>query len=837
MLLRFIAIGIVQLKKPLVLEWRFSQQSVDQLFSISQYRCSMRLQSKISLSLCLSALILLGGCDSKTDRKTRYLNQGKEQLEAKNYDKARISFKNVLQIDPNDQEGLFQFGKLSEAKQEFQQAFGLYTKVLELNPNHIGANLAMTKFYVAANVLDKAENTLALVEAAEPGNLDAKVLRAALFARHNNSNRAMELINEILIKAPNHREALAMQVGMHTDAGRDDNAQASLDTALQVYPTDVTFLTLQNRLYQKRGQFDLAWDGYEKIALLEANNFTKTTEIIKLFLQNKQRDRALSLLDKFINSNPEQMDAKTAKIEMLNLFERKDEARTLLDTYIAQYPKEHILSLTRASYTLQAGQRSEATEQLKQLVVQAQGTPVELRALNMLARVYIEDKQLDLAKSAIDTVLTKNAKDLDALEIRGALALGRKDFNQAVGDFRAVLADKPTQVKLYPALASAHMANGDVELALTVLREGVKANPNSTALHMELGTYLQRGNDVKGAQEQFEEAVKLDSHNAKALDSLVNIYLEQKNGAGIRIYSEPLQQDAELGRLARYYTALSYAADDKPQQAITLFDELLKEKPDFIEVVSARAKSMLQMGQSAQARTWLRQQLPRLPNNQSVVYNLIGELALTDKDYPQAIEAFQNAIKTQDTWAVPYSHLANAQRKNNNLAAAEATLKAGIVKQPNNLLLLNDLASFYEANQQADKAIQLYEAFYKNNGQPEVIGNNLAMLLATYRTDPSSNQQALTLADSLRSSKNPLYLDTAGWVYFKQGRISDAKTILLDAQSKYDTPVIHYHLGAVYLAEKDKTSAKYHLEKAQANKVNFPGRAEAETMLNTIAQE
>lgn len=797
----------------------------------------MRLRASLSLSLCLSAIILLAGCDNKTDRKTRYLNQGKEQLEAKNYEKARISFKNVLQIDPNDQEGMYQFGKLSEAQQEFQQAFGYYNKVVELNPNHVGANLSLTKFYLAANVLDKAENTLGAVEAAAPDNLDAKVLRAALFVRHNNNERGLDIINAVLSKDPAHRDALAMLAGMHSDAGRDEQSQATLDQALKTYPKDATFLTLQARLYQKRGQNDAAWDTFEKIALLEPENFKKTTEIVKIMLQNNQRERALSLLDRFIGSNPDHNDAKVGKVEMLYLFERKDEAMALLDTYIKQNPKEFIFGLTKASYALQAGQRAQGIEQLKLISTEAAGTPSELRALNMLARVYLEDKQLEPAKAAVDTVISKSAKDLDALEIRGILALNRKDFTQAIGDFRTVIADKPTQAKLYPALANAHMANGEAELAMTVLRDGVKANPDNANLHIELANLLKRANDLKGAENHFEQAVKLDSHNTKALDALVNIYLEQKKGAAIRVYSEPLQADKELGLLARYYTALSYSAEDKPQKAIELFDALLKEKADFIEVVSARAKSMLQMGQNAAARTWLRQQLPNLPKDQAVIHNLMGELALADKDYPQAIEHFQQTVKLQDSWAIPYSHLANAQRKANNTAGAIATLQAGLSKQPNHLLLLNDLASLYEANNQADKAIQLYDTFYQNNGKPEIIGNNLAMLLATYRTDAQSNQLALSIADQLRNSKNPLFLDTAGWVYFKQGRLADAKTLLLDAQNKFDSPVIHYHLGAVYLAEKDKTSAKYHLEKAQTDKGNYPGRGEVDSLLNTIAQE
>ncbi len=797
----------------------------------------MRLRASLSLSLCLSALILVTGCDNKTDRKTRYLNQGKEQLEAKNYEKARISFKNVLQIDPNDQEGMYQFGKLSEAKQEFQQAFGYYNKVVELNPNHIGANLALTKFYLAANVLDKAENTLGTVETAEPSNLDAKVLRAALFVRHNNNERGREIINDVLSKNPTHRDALAMLAGMHSDAGRDGESQATLEQALRTFPEDATFLNLQARLYLKLGNVDSAWGTYEKIAQLEPNNFIKTTEIVRIMLQNQQRDRALGLLDKFIANNPDHTDVKIAKVELLQLFERKDEAMALLDSFVKKYPKEFIFGLTQASYKLQAGEREKGIDQLKLISSDASGTPHELRALNILARVYVEDKKLDLARSAVDTVLSKSAKDLDALEMRGILALNRKDFTQAIGDFRTVIADKPTQTKIYPALANAHMANGEAELALTVLRDGVKANPNDVMLHIELANLLKRANDSKGAEAQFEEALKLDSRNAKALDGLVNIYLEQKKGESIREHTVALEQDKEMGLLARYYTALSYSAEEKPQKALEIFDALLKEKADFIEVVSARAKTMLQMGQNAAARSWLRQQLPNLSKDKAVIYNLIGELALSDKDYSQAIENFQQAIKWQDTWAIPYSHLANAQRKANNTAAAISTLQAGLNKQPNHMLLLNDLASLYEADKQPDKAIQLYDNFYKSNGQSEIIGNNLAMLLATYRTDSQSNQLALSIADQLRNSKNPLYLDTAGWVYFKQGRIADAKAILLDAQSKFDTPVIHYHLGAVYLAEKDKTSAKYHLEKAQSDKSAYPGRADVDSLLNSLAQE
>ena len=48
----------------------------------------------------LLAASLLTACGGKEERKAKYLEKGKAYLAEKNYDKAEIEFKNVLQIDP-----------------------------------------------------------------------------------------------------------------------------------------------------------------------------------------------------------------------------------------------------------------------------------------------------------------------------------------------------------------------------------------------------------------------------------------------------------------------------------------------------------------------------------------------------------------------------------------------------------------------------------------------------------------------------------------------------------------------------------------------------------------
>jgi len=103
-------------------------------------------------SVLVMSIVACGGAD---ERKTKYLEKGKAYLEEKNYDKAKIEFKNVLQIDPKYAEAYYYMGQLAEKKKDFIQAVGNYNKAIELNPNNIKAKANRAKIQDELNKMKK----------------------------------------------------------------------------------------------------------------------------------------------------------------------------------------------------------------------------------------------------------------------------------------------------------------------------------------------------------------------------------------------------------------------------------------------------------------------------------------------------------------------------------------------------------------------------------------------------------------------------------------------------------------------------------------------------------
>jgi Tfp pilus assembly protein PilF len=147
------------------------------------------------------------------------------------------------------------------------------------------------------------------------------------------------------------------------------------------------------------------------------------------------------------------------------------------------------------------------------------------------------------------------------------------------------------------------------------------------------------------------------------------------------------------------------------------------------------------------------------------------------------------------------------------------------------------LASLYQQSAKNDEAIKVYEVALKRDPQSDVLTNNLAMLLVDTKTDPASLQRAKQLAARLANSTNARFLDTYGWVLYKEGEATSAVPVLESASAK--APGLAepwYHLGMAQAQLGQPEAAKTSLTRSLQSGHPFEGIDEAKATLAKLGK-
>jgi tetratricopeptide (TPR) repeat protein len=177
---------------------------------------------------------------------------------------------------------------------------------------------------------------------------------------------------------------------------------------------------------------------------------------------------------------------------------------------------------------------------------------------------------------------------------------------------------------------------------------------------------------------------------------------------------------------------------------------------------------------------------------------VLGNTQFAAGDF-EAAEATLGALASETgigTDVLQFARVLGAQGKGDD---ARAAIDQGLEKTPDSADLLWAKASYLERDNDIDGAIEIYELLYEENSASPIIANNLASLLATYRTDEASLERAFTVARRLRGATRAPFQDTYGWILFRRGDAEEALTYLEPAAQTLDRdPIVQYHLGRIY---------------------------------------
>ncbi len=779
----------------------------------------------VAFSLALAAC---GGADA---RRISHMARGQEYFDAENFEKARVEYQNALQIAPNDPEARFMTGRVAERLGNVRAAVAQYQSTIDVAPDHVQARANLGRVYVFGGAPDKAMEIIAPAIAKHPTDPDLLAVRAAAKAQLKDQPGALVDAQKAHDVAPDSEAAIALLASLYRQSGDDAKAMALLQESIKRLPKSVDLRQIVATMHAEAREPDAAIEQLRKIIELRPADMAYRTQLAIYLVRLKRVDEADQVLRAAVDRDPKNNAALLSYVDFVTAQRSVERGVEVLKEYIALDPSNLDLQLGLGMTYQRGGDAPAAIATFRKVIEQDDKGPKGLTARNRIAAMDAAGGRFDDAMKLVAAVLERNPGDNDALVLRGNIRLQRGDAPGAIADLRAVLRDQPAAAPLLRTLARAHMANAEPALAEESLRAAMEAAPTDREVRGDLAQMLIQSGRVEQGVTLLEEAVRSAPDDAVVREALVRAYIARSDLDAARNAAEDLQVLSPKAASGFHLAALIAQQQGRSKEAERDYERALALQPTAIDSLAGLVRLDLDRKDSDKALSRV-QALMKAQGENALTLNLLGEIHISRKEYPQAIAALGSAVKKAPAWWMPRRNLALTQFGAGDIPGGIRTLEVGLSETGYALPIVSDLGSMYERQKRPDDAIRLYEELYKRNPRLELAANNLAMLLVTYRTDPASLDRARDLTAGFANSSMGPFIDTFGWVRLKRGEVTQALPALeRAAQLNPESRVIRYHLGMAQKAAGQKERARETLEAAVDGAQGFAGLAEARTAL------
>lgn len=786
------------------------------------------------MAIVIASIVSCGGAE---ERKAKYLEKGKVYLQEKNYDKAKIEFKNVIQIDPKFADAYFYMGQLEERKSEIRKAVGLYKKAIELDPNHLLAKIKLSRIYVMAGTDETIkEAKILLDEIKKSGNetAEAEVIKATLEYKTGATHQAIKDLERIVAKDGKQVEGVLLLASAYAKDKKMEKTRDLLVKAAEDNPKSIDVRMLLARVYANELR-DM--DAGEKVLLdmvrIEPESYSLQLGLAAFYSRVHKYDKAEKVLRDAIVQDDEDVNRYLKLIDFLGTRISLKQAEDELKAFIKSKPDLYVLQFAQVQFYYAYGKKTEAKNILKKIITEKAYEVEGTKARTLLAKYMLEEGDLKGAKKYVDEVIAEYPNDSEALLISSKLSLASLDALSAINGLRTVIKSDPKNAEASLLLAQAYELNGDHSLAENELKKSIEANPVNDKTHVNYARYLGSKGRVDDALNVIDKALVYFKNSYGLLNIKLKIIASQGKESEVLPLLNKMEQadgrNAEVNILKGKY----FASKRKVDKAIEQFELAYKKSHDKYKPLQLIVQLYMANKQPQKAIQRLQANLDKKPDDANSIY-LLGKVYLTQKKVTQARKQFVRASEVAQDWVLPYTTLASTYLVDKNTDKALSIYKDALGKLSNKAPVQMQMASIYESKKDFSAAMKIYQNILSDNENDVLAANNYASLLLDFGK-PSDVSKALELAKKFEKMQQPALQDTLAWAYAKSGDNAKAVEILKPVVEKAPKiAVFRYHLGYALYQVGDKAAAKSHLEIASSSAQDFSGKDKATELLKSI---
>ncbi len=539
---------------------------------------------------------------------------------------------------------------------------------------------------------------------------------------------------------------------------------------------------------------------------------------------------------------------------------RADDAVIAFQKAQAMAPNDVGVQTRLATVRMGMGQPGAAMDDLEHTLELAPKVPAVGEALFFAA---LATGDTNKAADALAKVKAAEGDTPVVENLRGLLQLSNLDVAGAKTTFTAITQAHPEFMPAQINLARVLAMQGDGPAAEKVLADLLAQHQAAEpALTMLASDYAQ-SNRLPDAIALLERAHAAVPEDVRITDSLGDLYIRSGNAQKALDLVAQIKGPAASANEVLSLKASAALALGQKDQARDAYTQILKQDPALLAVRRRLVGLLVDAGDYDNARNLVKAGIAATPRNYQLLVDYVmidlkatgvdaalataEQLQSQDRDFSaaralkgdvllaanrpdDAAKAFSDALAAAPSTML-VTRLVSAQMRAGRGGAADATLTNWLLKHPDDLVALEQVAELEIGAGRLDAAALHLQSILKEKPHDPVALNNLAWIYQQQH-DPRAldlARQAYVLSPGAQTA------DTLGWILTTSGK-ADTGVLLLrqaSAQAASD-PRVQYHFAVALKDTGNKADAIKLLNAVVAVKADFTEKPQAQQLLDEL---
>jgi tetratricopeptide (TPR) repeat protein len=606
------------------------------------------------------ALLFLGviafcgqGCSSEA-RKARALDRAETYFKAGEYEKARIEYMNVANLNPGSFRAMAGIGKIYFERGQILAAFPYLGTARKLDSNNVEVALDLGLGLQSISQWKKARAEALFVLGKNPSQEDALILLAETT---QTAEEVKEVRNQIQELQKQAGEKAGFYLANARLAVRENDLKSAEKAVLEAYkidPASPWVLIDMGNLSWSKNDVEQADHFFQAAAAASPIRSMRQLRLVELKLQIGAIADAKRLLENITDKAPDQVPALVYEAKIAFAEKKYENCAKLNERILALDRLNYDALVLQGRWKLASGKMADALKDLEQAKSRYPGS-WEVRYY--IALVHLANDNLDKAMASLGESTTVNPNYSLAVILLAELNLRKGDASSAIQLLAPLVQRQPKLSQASMLLANAYKVQERWTDVVGVYDNLIALFPKDPEPHFLKGMAFRQQGKTADARRAFLKVQEMEPTHMRALNQLVELDIAEKeyDSAWQRVEDSvalnPKSPDLQFFR-AKIYTAQKELV--KAEEALV---KALELDATYQNAYTALAEIYFTSKKPAQALEKLRAGIAKNPKD-FVSRMRMGIIFEEMKDYPNMAKAYEDLLAIDPNFAPALNNLA-----------------------------------------------------------------------------------------------------------------------------------------------------------------------------------